>query len=87
MSSVWECSRNDITSNCLVFVAAGAVWLADSRWPDIVVGLALAVVFVRSAARVTASALREMRRTPPANRANATRPVVIQRAQKQHEQL
>jgi Co/Zn/Cd efflux system component len=41
MSSVWECSRNDIISNCLVFVAAGAVWLAGSRWPDLVVGLAV----------------------------------------------
>ena len=27
MSSVWECSRNDIASNLSVFVAAGAVWL------------------------------------------------------------
>ena len=26
MSSVWECSRNDIASNISVFVAAGAVW-------------------------------------------------------------
>ena len=39
MSSVWECSRNDIVSNLSVFVAAGAVWFTGSGWPDIVVAL------------------------------------------------
>jgi Co/Zn/Cd efflux system component len=33
MSSVWECSRNDIASNIAVFIAAGAVWLTQSGWP------------------------------------------------------
>ena len=61
MSSVWECSRNDIISNCAVIVAAGVVWLTDSHWPDLVVGLLLAVVFLRSAARVTSAALRDFR--------------------------
>lgn len=52
MSSVWECSRNDIASNLAVFVAAGAVWLFDARWPDLVVGGVLAALFLRSAFRV-----------------------------------
>ncbi len=52
MSSVWECSRNDIASNLAVFVAAGAVWLFDSRWPDLAVGGMLALLFLRSALRV-----------------------------------
>ena len=52
MSSVWECSRNDIASNLAVFFAAGAVWLFDARWPDLVVGGALALLFLRSGARV-----------------------------------
>jgi Co/Zn/Cd efflux system component len=60
MSSVWECSRNDIASNLAVFAAAGAVWLLDSRWPDLVVGLLLAVLFLRSAARVLAAARAEL---------------------------
>jgi Co/Zn/Cd efflux system component len=62
MSSVWECSRNDIASNVSVFVAAGAVWLTQSGWPDLLVGLGLACLFLRSAAGVTANALRELRR-------------------------
>jgi Co/Zn/Cd efflux system component len=61
MSSVWECSRNDIESNIAVFLAAGAVWLTQSGWPDLVVGFALACLFLCSAVRVSASALRELR--------------------------
>lgn len=57
MSSVWECSRNDIASNLAVFVAAGAVWLLDSRWPDLAVGAVLAALFLRSAFRVLQSGL------------------------------
>jgi Co/Zn/Cd efflux system component len=63
MSSVWECSRNDIASNIAVFLAAGAVWLTQSGWPDLIVGLALACLFLRSAISVSASALRELRRS------------------------
>lgn len=61
MSSVWECSRNDIASNIAVFIAAGAVWLVQSGWPDLVVGFALALLLLRSAVRVCARALRELR--------------------------
>ena len=56
MSSVWECSRNDIASNLSVFVAAGAVWLTGSGWPDILVASCLVLLLMRSAIRVIASA-------------------------------
>ncbi len=65
MSSVWECSRNDIASNIAVFLAAGAVWLTQSGWPDLIVGLVLACLFLRSAISVSASALRELRINGP----------------------
>ena len=61
MSSVWECSRNDIVSNLAVFAAAGAVWLTGSGWPDIVVALALVLFLTRSAVRVISSATAELR--------------------------
>lgn len=57
MSSVWECSRNDIASNLSVLVAAGAVWLTGSGWPDILVALGLAWLLLSSAVRVIKSAL------------------------------
>ena len=61
MSSVWECSRNDIASNLSVFVAAGAVWFTGSGWPDIVVAVGLVSLLMRSAIRVISSATIELR--------------------------
>lgn len=61
MSSVWECSRNDIASNISVFVAAGLVWVTGSMWPDIVVATALVILLLRSAIRVNTSAITELR--------------------------
>jgi Co/Zn/Cd efflux system component len=52
MSSVWECSRNDIAANIAVFVAATGVWVTSSGWPDVAVGLSLASLFLVSAVRV-----------------------------------
>jgi cation diffusion facilitator family transporter len=62
MTSVWECSRNDIASNVAVVVAAGGVWLTHSGWPDLLIGLVLALLFLRSAARVLRSAIVELKR-------------------------
>lgn len=61
MSSVWECSRNDIASNLSVFVAAGAVLFTGSGWPDIVVAIGLVWLLMRSAIRVISSAMVELR--------------------------
>ena len=61
MASVWECSRNDIASNLAVFVAAGAVWLTGSSWPDTVVAVGLVWLLLRSALRVIGSARAELR--------------------------
>jgi cation diffusion facilitator family transporter len=66
MSSVWECSRNDIASNVAVFVAAGGVWLTRSGWPDLAVGLVLAILFLRSALRVLRNTISELSRAPGA---------------------
>jgi Co/Zn/Cd efflux system component len=60
MSSVWECSRNDIASNLAVLGAAAAVWLTGSGWPDVLIALALAILFLRSALRVLTRAWREL---------------------------
>ena len=65
MSSVWECSRNDIASNLSVFVAAFAVWLTQSAWADLLVGLGLACLFLRSAIHVITKAKAEMHPPPP----------------------
>lgn len=61
MSSVWLCSRNDIIANVSVLFAAAGVWLTHSGWPDIMVGLALAALFLRSALFVLRGAIAEIR--------------------------
>jgi Co/Zn/Cd efflux system component len=57
MRSAWVCSRNDVIGNAGVLIAAGAVALTGSPWPDIVVGLLVAGVFVRSALHVIGDAV------------------------------
>jgi cation diffusion facilitator family transporter len=61
MSSTFECSRNDVISNVGVLVAAVAVALFDSPWPDILIGAAMALLFVRSAFRVAVEATPQLR--------------------------
>ncbi len=63
MSSVWECSRNDIASNISVFIAAGAVWFTGSGWPDVLIALGLVFLFLRSAFRVFTSAAHQLKTT------------------------
>ena len=65
MSSVWLCSRNDLIANVSVLFAAAGVWLTHSGWPDILVGLVLAALFVRSALFVLRGAITELRATAP----------------------
>jgi Co/Zn/Cd efflux system component len=58
MRSAWICSRNDVIGNVAVLVAAGAVAVTGSPWPDIVIGLLVASVFGRSAVQVVRDASR-----------------------------
>lgn len=64
MASVWECSRNDVWEGVAVIAAAGAVWLLDSGWPDLVIATGLLALFLRSSARVLGGAWRELKLHP-----------------------
>ena len=61
MSSVWECSRNDVFEGFAVILAAVGVWFFGSGLPDLLIATALLVIFSRSAIRVLSSAWRECR--------------------------
>ena len=65
MSSVWLCSRNDIIANVSVLVAGLAVWWLGSAWPDIIVGVALSGLFLKSAAYVLRGAVTALRVATP----------------------
>ena len=63
MKSTFECSRNDVISNVGVLIAAALVAVTSSPWPDILVGMAMAVVVLRSAARVLGDSVPQLRAT------------------------
>lgn len=54
------CSRNDIIANVGALVAAGAVVLLHSKWPDILVGMCMDIVFLNSALSVLKESLSEL---------------------------
>ena len=64
MASTFECSRNDVISNIGVLIAAGLVATTSSPWPDIVIGLAMAAIVLRSAVRVLGDSVPQLRNDP-----------------------
>ena len=67
MSSVFECSRNDIASNLSVLVAAAGVRFFQAGWPDLLVATLLAALLLRSSWRVLRCAVAELRGAPGAS--------------------
>ena len=61
MASTWECSRNDVISNVGVLIAAAMVAVTSSPWPDILIGLAMAAVVLRSAVRVLGGSVPQLK--------------------------
>jgi len=61
MSSTFECSRNDVIANVGVLLAAAGVGLTGAAWPDLLVGLLVAVVFLRSARSILREAWPQFR--------------------------
>lgn len=65
MRSTWLCSRNDLLANGSVILAAGLVAVTDSLWPDVIVGLAIAALFLHSAWQVSGEAWRAWQASAP----------------------
>lgn len=57
--SVWLCSRNDAIGNVAVIAAAGMVAWTATPWPDLIVAVAMASLFLHSATLILRQALRE----------------------------
>jgi cation diffusion facilitator family transporter len=67
MRSVWLCSRNDVVGNVGVLIVAGLVAVTGWRWPDLVFGAGLALLFLKTAWGVLGEAWPHLRlRTLPA---------------------
>jgi Co/Zn/Cd efflux system component len=60
MSSVWECSKNDMANNVAVIIASGLVWYSNTGWADTLVGLVLSIFLLKSSYRVMTLASKEI---------------------------
>ena len=60
MSSTWLCSRYDLIANVGVLFAGLLTYILASRWPDIIVGVLIASLFLKSATHVIGQAKLEM---------------------------
>ncbi|WP_349811341.1 cation transporter [Xanthomonas dyei] len=60
LASTWACSRNDVYEGIAVLAASAAVWAFGSGWPDLVIAVALLLLFLRSAWQVAHAALAEL---------------------------
>jgi Co/Zn/Cd efflux system component len=61
MSSTWLCSRNDLMANVGVLIAAAGSYVLMSRWPDILVDVVIASLFLSSALHVLRQARQALR--------------------------
>ncbi|PPU67540.1 cation diffusion facilitator family transporter [Xanthomonas pisi] len=62
LASAWACSRNDVYEGIAVLAASAGVWAFGSGWPDLVIAVALLLLFLRSAGQVARGAWMELRR-------------------------
>lgn len=60
MKSVWLCSRNDVIGNASVIGAALGIWLTGLVWLDLLVGAALAALFLQTGLSVVSEARRSL---------------------------
>ena len=74
MRSTFLCSRNDLIANSAVLVAAALVAFSASPWPDLVVGLGIAALFLRTAVTVIRESLAALAAGPNEGHGELTRP-------------
>ncbi|MEK9629858.1 MAG: cation diffusion facilitator family transporter [Nitrospinota bacterium] len=60
MRSAWLCSRNDVLANLGVLLAAGGVAWTKTPWPDLIVGVSISALILKSAIEVLKDAKLEM---------------------------
>jgi len=59
--AIWLFSRNDALNNIAVMIAAGLVAWTQTAWPDLIVAVIIAGVFLQSAYAIITDARRELK--------------------------
>jgi cation diffusion facilitator family transporter len=60
MRASWIFSTNDVIANLGVITGGVLVWILGSRWPDIIIGVVIAIVILRGAWIIIQDAKREL---------------------------
>lgn len=60
MKSIWICSKNDMMVNVSVIITAFLVSILHSQWPDVIVGLGLAFLLLKSALHIIGLSLNKL---------------------------
>ncbi len=69
MRASWIFSKNDVIANVGVVVSGGIVFVTESRWPDLIVGFAIAYIVLRGALAIIEDARNEQRSSMSSNSA------------------
>jgi Co/Zn/Cd efflux system component len=59
--SVWLCSRNDAIGNMIVIIAAAGVFGTGTAWPDLIVAIIMAGLFLTSSTQILRQGIKEWR--------------------------
>jgi Co/Zn/Cd efflux system component/copper chaperone CopZ len=58
--AVWLFSRNDAIGNLAVVLAAALVWLTETPWPDLIIALIIAALFLQSSFAIVRDARQDL---------------------------
>jgi len=61
MRASWIFSKNDVIANLGIIIGGGLVYLFDSRYPDLIIGLAISVLVIRGGIHIIKDAATERR--------------------------
>ena len=61
MRASWIFSRNDVIANLGIIPGGGLAYLLDSRFPDLIIGLAISIIVIRGGIHIIKDARNENR--------------------------
>jgi len=62
MRASWVFSKNDVIANLGIIISSGFVYLFDSRYPDLIIGLAISLIVIRGGILIIKDASSEIAR-------------------------
>jgi len=59
MRASWIFSKNDVIANVGIIIGGGLVYLFDSRFPDLIIGMAISAIVIRGGIHIIRDAMNE----------------------------